>query len=612
MMLKRYILFLLIIGLSSLAIADKEYIREYTYNASENDSKVSARKAAMQQLQSLLIEELGVQVQSNFSNTEKLTGNEFSRTVKANYQTFSKALTKTRIIKQKWDGATYYVKAAISVNKSDLKNKIQVVYAAPQGGQVASSDPCKAMRSKVLALLENAHRPEPIQEAIALSKKHPFDNRCHDWQYSILSMFRSLSVDDDPYREFLFNTVKSDPSSFAGDLILDVLRYSLAVKPLTKKEFSIVLDAMRRGHKGTVFTSLGLLIRKTKKSDPGESIHNIKANNIKQNHKDLEFQLTNIIELARREELGSPKVVSYSEVSNKILTVMVKEHPDLFSEYYERHSHALTPNNKKSFGPKLFSFFLKEPNQPRLDMVNSYIKSTKMDKRLNGKVFSFFNKLKKEEAKNPFYTQALNSLVSSNKEKMADIILNARTNQKTKMSWLIEYDIPSDTVCELKACAKKLFDKKKSVQLEHAKYLVAYGKRAAPIEKQIIRRFARFVGQRPYQGRATFKIEMLKVLGNIETKNPDAINIVIKELGSLDMKVPAQAQETLVQIGTPSLAILKASYSQQKPLVQRRIVEALAQFQQNKKPVLTFLTTIKPANNAIQYAIEDATEALGI
>lgn len=41
--------------------------REYTYNASENDSKVSARKAAMLQLQSLLIQEVGVQVQSSFS-----------------------------------------------------------------------------------------------------------------------------------------------------------------------------------------------------------------------------------------------------------------------------------------------------------------------------------------------------------------------------------------------------------------------------------------------------------------------------------------------------------------------------------------------------------------
>ncbi len=73
-------------------------VREYTYNASENDSKVSARKAALQQLQVLLIEEVGVQVQSSFSNTETLDKEEFSRTVQANYQTFASALTKTKIL----------------------------------------------------------------------------------------------------------------------------------------------------------------------------------------------------------------------------------------------------------------------------------------------------------------------------------------------------------------------------------------------------------------------------------------------------------------------------------------------------------------------------------
>ena len=97
------LLALLVTGMTA-TVEVQTLIREYTYNASETDSKVSARKAALQQLQVLLIEEVGIQVQSTFSNTETLDKEAFSRTVQANYQTFAQALTRTRIIEERWDG----------------------------------------------------------------------------------------------------------------------------------------------------------------------------------------------------------------------------------------------------------------------------------------------------------------------------------------------------------------------------------------------------------------------------------------------------------------------------------------------------------------------------
>ena len=71
----------------------EQFVREYTYNASENDSKVSARKAAMQQLQVLLIQEVGVQVRSSFEVDDTVSNDVLSREVKANYSTFAQALT---------------------------------------------------------------------------------------------------------------------------------------------------------------------------------------------------------------------------------------------------------------------------------------------------------------------------------------------------------------------------------------------------------------------------------------------------------------------------------------------------------------------------------------
>jgi len=52
--------------------AAESLVRDYTYRASENDSKVSARQAALRQLQALVIEEVGVRVQSALDSSERL------------------------------------------------------------------------------------------------------------------------------------------------------------------------------------------------------------------------------------------------------------------------------------------------------------------------------------------------------------------------------------------------------------------------------------------------------------------------------------------------------------------------------------------------------------
>lgn len=100
-------------------------VRDYTYRASENDSKVSARKAALQQLQALAIEEVGVQVQASLDSTERLDGETFSRTVQNNIQSFAQALTRTRILEEQWDGEHFFLKAEIEVDPDGLGKQLR-------------------------------------------------------------------------------------------------------------------------------------------------------------------------------------------------------------------------------------------------------------------------------------------------------------------------------------------------------------------------------------------------------------------------------------------------------------------------------------------------------
>ncbi len=600
-----FLVYLLSVG--AQAANTQEYIREYSYNASETDSKVSARKAAMQQMQSLLIEELGVQVQSSFSTNEKLQGDEFSRTVKANYQTFAKALTKTKIIKQSWNGEIFYIKAAISVDTKNLINQMQVVYSAPVKSPLNRKEQCMATRKEVDNILAEINRPEPIQVAIEMSKKYPFDRNCHVWQFAIMKMFTSLLVNDNAYRAHLFTSVENEGSSSAGDLLTAVLRYAVAINPLSDGEFSLVLTTLQRAPMEDISSVISTLFASTKILTPEDSDNALKREAVKQTKQQLLSKLNRILELAKSGSLGAHKKVSQQDIISTIFYKSLNKHPELFEYYYATYAPLLSDSERQKFARNIIAYFKKAPNENSLSLLNEYIKNTKINRNLSKYIFALLSDLQKNQHNSDFSPLALTSIMAYNKDKMANIILNARTSQLNKNKWLISYNLPSKTVCAVKACAKKLFDKSNRVQKEFAEYLVSYGERAKLVEKDVIKRYQRFAQNRTFNGRSNLKIELLKIMGNIKSQDKEALQIMVVALGSLDSKVPEQAQATLAQLDTAALPTLMATYKSQSKLVQRRIVEIMARFTQQKPAVIKFLSSIKPGNNSIKYAIEDAT-----
>jgi tetratricopeptide (TPR) repeat protein len=96
------------------------YTREYRYQASEADSKLSSRTIALEQVKRLLLEELGTYV---ISMTEV---KDFAVT-KDKIISFSAGTVSTIIIEEKWDGLAYYLKAKISADTDELVRAIDRV-----------------------------------------------------------------------------------------------------------------------------------------------------------------------------------------------------------------------------------------------------------------------------------------------------------------------------------------------------------------------------------------------------------------------------------------------------------------------------------------------------
>jgi len=102
---------------SILAAESKTFIREYSYQASELDSKVSCRVIALEQVKRLLLEEAGTYLESE---TEVRN----YRLTKDQITILTAGVVRTELLNEKWDGKTYYIQARLAINPKEVGQSI--------------------------------------------------------------------------------------------------------------------------------------------------------------------------------------------------------------------------------------------------------------------------------------------------------------------------------------------------------------------------------------------------------------------------------------------------------------------------------------------------------
>jgi tetratricopeptide (TPR) repeat protein len=100
----------------------KTFTKEYTYQASEDDSRNSSRTIALREVKRLLLEELGTYLES-----ETMVKN-FQLT-KDQVTAFTAGIVKEEVIDQKWDGDSlkYWLKAKITADTADVIKSIEAL-----------------------------------------------------------------------------------------------------------------------------------------------------------------------------------------------------------------------------------------------------------------------------------------------------------------------------------------------------------------------------------------------------------------------------------------------------------------------------------------------------
>ncbi|MFZ3122833.1 MAG: tetratricopeptide repeat protein [Thermodesulfovibrionales bacterium] len=128
----RAIVIALVIVFLSFAVpshAEKvTFVKEYTYQASELDSKASCRTISLEMVKRLLLEELGTYL---ISETEV---KDFKLT-KEQVKTYSAGIVGAEIIEDKWDGKTYWLKARVSADPKEVSKALKKIMDDPFKGK---------------------------------------------------------------------------------------------------------------------------------------------------------------------------------------------------------------------------------------------------------------------------------------------------------------------------------------------------------------------------------------------------------------------------------------------------------------------------------------------
>jgi hypothetical protein len=142
----------------------KEIVKEYQYNVSDDDSKNSAREKALNQVKVIILEEIGVFVESYLELNKIVTDEKYHKQFKQEIKNLTAGIIKTKILDEKYNGKQYYVKASVLVDPDSVSEGISEILKIK-----ANQSEIK----KLNALLESKENEIDMrsQETIALQKK---------------------------------------------------------------------------------------------------------------------------------------------------------------------------------------------------------------------------------------------------------------------------------------------------------------------------------------------------------------------------------------------------------------------------------------------------------
>lgn len=154
------ICFLFLISAAIVFAEIKSLIKEYTYQASELDSKTSCRAIALEQVKRELLEELGTYIEST-------TVVQDAQIEKDEIKTISAGVVQTKVLDEKWDGQSFWLKAEVSADPDEVAAAIEKV----RNDQKLAEELAESQAEKEAALQEVDRLKAELEQSNADKEK---------------------------------------------------------------------------------------------------------------------------------------------------------------------------------------------------------------------------------------------------------------------------------------------------------------------------------------------------------------------------------------------------------------------------------------------------------
>lgn len=132
----KYLCLLLVVFSTSICHAQEtKYVRDYTYKASDLDSKVSARNNTLKLIKAGVLEEIISYVHSNSSLAQSQSGDHFRTSFIQQTSSSSAGFVKARILEENWNGFEMRIKAEVTADPVAIRKELERTLALKQNTQ---------------------------------------------------------------------------------------------------------------------------------------------------------------------------------------------------------------------------------------------------------------------------------------------------------------------------------------------------------------------------------------------------------------------------------------------------------------------------------------------
>lgn len=237
-------LILLLVALSTCTSHAKElsYIRDYTYKASDLDSKVSARNNTLKLIKAGVLEEIVSYVYNNSALEQSQAGSDFRSSFVQKTSSSSAGFLKARILDEDWDGFELKMKAEIKADPDRIRDELE---------RALAMKPAMSSRSSSNQPVQNQPRSAnvPLQASAQLPPSMPVMNTAPDYSgyvrtaqitqvYSLLQPLKMTLT-----QHYMMN----------GEWPSSLEQVNLKPEEMTDGQY---LDKVRLGRNGNIFAYL--------------------------------------------------------------------------------------------------------------------------------------------------------------------------------------------------------------------------------------------------------------------------------------------------------------------------------------------------------------------